>query len=302
MQLLKKQYFGKINKQMSDFTKASFLTEFCFAMESSGHDNDFREIVIRRAVGKYIRAWERREKEGTEVYRSKEEKQETTRLAGGKPGKGDWFTGLGYSNTLTVPATIGSSLAKKVTDALKHTDPPGGFKTLVLEDGGVPIRRDMIKSNPFPLDTCGRETCLVCIHSPSRGKCWEGNVTYSITCKRSPCINDGIPTPTYVGETCRSCFPRGSEHLALYQNKSKGSFMWRHNQLTHGGKMGENNGAKDFQMKKLHTYRHPLDRILEEAVLIQRLEGNKTVECLNSKEEYFGAEYIRPCFPKGPAQ
>ena len=78
--------------------------------------------------------------------------------------------------------------------------------------------------------------------------------------------------------------------------------MWRHNQLTHGGKMGENNGAKDFQMKKLHTYRHPLDRILEEAVLIQRLEGSKTVECLNSKEEYFGAEYIRPCFPKGPAQ
>ena len=288
--------------ELPDKIKAGFLTDFCHAMKQSGHSEQFRNVVVRKAVGKFIRAWEMRTESGKEVYRSKEEKREFTRLAGGKSGKSDWFLKLGYQNTVTVPATIGSSLAKKVESALAKTDPPGGYKTLVLEDGGVPLRSDMIRSNPFPIASCGRKDCLMCSHTPSLGRCWSSNVTYSIKCKRSPCSNEETPTPTYVGETSRPGHKGGSEHLALYQNRSKTSFMWRHCQLAHEGKIGELRGVKDFEMERIGTYRKALKRTLEEAVLIQGIESNSKTESLNSKDEYFVAEIIRPCFPKGPAQ
>ena len=140
------------------------------------------------------------------------------------------------------------------------------------------------------------------MHTPSGGKCWVGGVTYSIRCERSPCNNEHVPTPTYVGESCRSGYKRGSEHFALYKNKAKGSFIWKHNLATHEGVFGDDGGRKDFSMRRIATYKKCLLRILEEAVLIQEIDGDEKVECLNSKDEYFGAEFIRPCFPKGPAQ
>ena len=78
--------------------------------------------------------------------------------------------------------------------------------------------------------------------------------------------------------------------------------MWKHSLEAHGGVFGDCGGKTDFSMKRIASYTKCLPRILEEAVLIQRLENDEKIQCLNSKEEYYGAEYIRPCFPKGPAQ
>ena len=77
--------------------------------------------------------------------------------------------------------------------------------------------------------------------------------------------------------------------------------MWKHCVATHGGVFGEDGGKKDYRMTRIATYEKALTRILEEAVLIQKADGDEKVECLNTKEEYYGAEFIRPCFPKGPA-
>ena len=290
------------HKDLRQQEKADFLSDFCHAMEECGHDESFRNIVVRRAVGKFLNAWNNREENGIEVYRSKEEKREIVLEAGGRPGKSDWFRQLGYSNTLTVPATVGGVLAKQVKEALEQTDAPGGYRTLVLEDGGKSIKSDLVRSNPFPVASCMRETCLICIHKPSGGKCWAGGITYSIECARSPCTNADIPTPTYVGESCRSAFRRGTEHLALYKNKSKGSFMLRHTLDAHNGIMGNDGGKTDFKMEHISSYKGSLPRIIEEAVLIQELEEDSNVECLNTKEEYYCAEFMRPCFPKGPTQ
>ena len=186
---------------------------------------------------------------------------------------------------------------KQVKKAIEDSTPPMGFRTLVLEDGGRSMRADLVRSNPFPtMEECGRNGCLMCIHDSSKGKCWGSNVVYTIKCSRSPCTEQSA-IPTYFGETCRSFYRRGSQHLALYKGKKENSFMWKHAKEKHCGIIGE----KDFKMDSVERFRDALPRILTEAVLIQHNEVDKKTESLNSKMEYFVAEYVRPSFSKGPA-
>ena len=186
------------------------------------------------------------------MYRSNEERKEAVRKTGGKPGKTEWFKRLGYQNTLQVPATLGSRLATIVKNVLDKSDPPAGFKTLVLEDGGRSIKSDIVKSDPFPKASCDRETCLMCSNEPSGGKCWSSSVVYKIACNRRPCkggegrAGDGEREEgcvhQYVGETSGPPFTRGTQHMALYANKSESSFMWRHAEKVHGGVLGSEKG------------------------------------------------------------
>ena len=85
--------------------------------------------------------------------------------------------------------------------------------------------------------------------------------------------------------------------MALYRGMKDNSFMWKHCQERHGGVI---RGDKDFRMEPVDSFRDPLPRILQEAVLIQHNESNPRTKNLNSKMEYFGPEYIRPAFAKGP--
>ena len=277
-------------------------------MSISGHKEDFRRSVTERAVSKYVAAWKRKEETGTEVYRSKEERKETLRKAGGKPGKSEWFQRLGYQNTLTVPASLGGELAKRVKSVLDKSDAPAGFKTLILEDGGKSVKSDLVKSDPFPRSSCNRKTCLMCSNEPSNGQCWTSSVVYSIACNRAPCRrregereNGEEDNPhVYVGETSRSCKVRGTQHMSNYLKKSDTSFMWRHTCKEHGGRIGGNNGINDYTMKRLSSFNDCLTRIVEEAVEIKELEGNSKTTSLNSRSEYFGAELVRTAFFKGP--
>ena len=204
---------------------------------------------------------------------------------------------LGYNGTMVMPASEDGDLIEKVNQVLKVTAAPMGFRTIVMEDGGRAMKSDLVRSNPFPTVTgCKRDDCMMCCVEPSRGRCWSSNNVYSVTCNRSPCI-DGGALPTYVGETCRSLKTRGSQHLALYKGKKDKSFLWKHTTDCHMGVIGTN----DFKMEQLARPKDTLVRVLQEAILIQKKESDPKTINLNSKMEYFGAEYIRPSFTKGPA-
>ena len=89
----------------------------------------------------------------------------------------------------------------------------------------------------------------------------------------------------YDGETARSAYCRGLDHLRGYRNQSKDSVLWKHAQNDHGGR-------KDvkFVMKVLKNYGPDnTTRKSNEAV---RITGNKGVR-LNSK-----AEYRQPSVPR----
>ena len=85
--------------------------------------------------------------------------------------------------------------------------------------------------------------------------------------------------------------------MILYKGKKDNSFLWKHTKEEHMGVIGDS----DYKMELINRPREPLNRILEEAVHIQRNEGDPKTKSLNSKMEYFVAEYVRPSFTKGPA-
>ena len=123
----------------------------------------------------------------------------------------------------------------------------------------------------------------MCSNEPSGGKCWSSSVVYNISCNRRPCKGEEEGCAhEYVGETSRSCFTRGSQHLALYVKKSDSSMMWRHTEKVHGGMIGSKKGIHDFTMKRLSTFGDCLTRIVEEAVEIKEMEGNIKVISINS--------------------
>ena len=185
----------------------------------------------------------------------------------------------------------------KIKKALDDSTAPMGLKTLVQEDGGRSIKSDIVKSNPFPTkEGCGRAGCMMCILEPSKGRCWVSNIVYNITCNRSPCTEEPA-LPTYVGESCRSGFVRGGQHLSLYKGRKDNSFLWKHSKEKHLGVIGD----RDYKMTLAERCRGPLPRVLTEAVLIQQNESSSKTENLNSKMEYFRPEYVRSSFSKGPA-
>ena len=76
--------------------------------------------------------------------------------------------------------------------------------------------------------------------------------------------------------------------------------MSKHTEEEHGGVMGEDGGRTDYKMKVLNTFKESLTRILEEAVRIQKQSEDPSIKSMNSKMEYFGSEYVRTVFMKGP--
>ena len=83
----------------------------------------------------------------------------------------------------------------------------------------------LCKKNPFTGLPCGREKCLSCRDEKTAGKCRKRNITYMMTCDscyrkegKEEVTDTGVAkaqeTATYVGETYRSSYERGKEHLA----------------------------------------------------------------------------------------
>ena len=93
--------------------------------------------------------------------------------------------------------------------------------------------------------------------------------------------------------------------------KKEQSFMWQHCKLYHNSIIGSNS---DFKVTLTGQHKSPLDRIIDEATRIRKLEqhcrDNNTntqkdtpgkIICMNSKSEYFKAEYYSTRYMKGPS-
>ena len=82
----------------------------------------------------------------------------------------------------------------------------------------------------------------------------------------------------YVGESSRSMYQRGKEHIKDGKDKAEDSHQWTHWALEHP----EVGGDPQFRFKIVATFSDPLTRQLAEAVRIEK----RGPEILNSKSEY----------------
>ena len=83
----------------------------------------------------------------------------------------------------------------------------------------------------------------------------------------------------YWGETARTAFERGEEHLEGLRNKYEKNSLWKHSVLYHEGTLTR----EDLVMKVVERHKSPLSRQIHEGV---ELEMNSAGIILNSKSEW----------------
>ena len=128
---------------------------------------------------------------------------------------------------------------------------------------------------------------MSCRDEKTVGQCRNRNITYMMTCdscntkEMKEEVNDtGVveaqETAAYVGETYRSSYERGREHLASYKARAETSHMWKH----HSSKHLEEKGEISFTMKVIKQHKTSFSRQTHEAVMIEMMDKGSI---LNSK-------------------
>ena len=137
-----------------------------------------------------------------------------------------------------------------------------------------------MSKDPWSELPCGRIKCTACRNpdaKPKSGPCRTRSVVYQSYCV--PCQELG-ETVQYIGESARSTFERGLEHLGDVSCPSKTSHMRDHLTEAHQGE--DRIPEETFCIRVLRSEPSPLQRQVAEAIEIARAKG----VVLNKKEEY----------------
>ena len=116
-----------------------------------------------------------------------------------------------------------------------------------------------------PWDTpCNREKCFPCMSE--KGRCMQQGCNYIITCMI--CKEQGNQVQ-YFGESARTPYDRGLEHLAALKAENIESPLWEHHTEDH------NTEEPQFEMKVSGYKLKPLERQAEEAAKLDEFTGLK---------------------------
>lgn len=183
-------------------------------MQFSGYNKKFRYEVVNSALKAYRTMLLKDLAGKVPLYRPKgwmeKEREEAKRLK-----KNNWYKSSNYKSVIFVPATPSSMLKKRLQRDVNES----GLKIKIVEKSGTSIKRILQRSDPFKEKKCSKDDCLVCSTGGS-GPCSTTNVNYRIKCNECD--------STYIGETSRSTYTRGKEHLRALNAKSENSVLWKH--------------------------------------------------------------------------
>ena len=204
-----------------------------------------------------------------------------------------------------IPHTIDSGLAKALRKNEEFLQEITGERVKIVEKAGTKLEDILTKTDPWKGLDCGRENCFLCATKALTGKglsqdCSKRNIVYEIKCltceeqemskikeiangdqKKLKELREGIKIHKYLGETGRSAFERGFEHLNQLTTLSDNSHMLKHVVAKHEG---QDLGEIKFGMSILHHNRSAFERQIREAVKIQ--QERKDHVLLNSRSEY----------------
>ena len=170
-----------------------------------------------------------------------------------------------------VPFTPQSQLKKLYKAEIEKA----GLPIAIVERAGISLKRQLQKSDPFKSKNCNRMDCFPCT-SGGKGSCKSVGVNYNIVCEE--CEN-GDGEQIYHGQTSRTGYIRGGEHVDDFVRKRPKSVMWKHCQNVHQGRT-----EVKFRMDIVGVYkRDAMLRQITEAVRIQSTSGMKSK---NGKSEF----------------
>ena len=210
-------------REMEWREKAKLVVEYCRRMYRAGHTERFRVEVASGGISKYLTSLQN-DKDGTSImYRTAEERDQYWARQGGRPTAANWAKKRGFGNTIKVQATAGGTLVKRIQGAMDKTSAAGGIRTKCVEDGGVSLRRALVRSDPSGIDRCTRRWCKICEVERVGGEkleqvrvpCYMTNIAYGFKCMRAPCWDGEKSKSIYEGESSRSGSVRFGQHLDL---------------------------------------------------------------------------------------
>ena len=209
-------------------------------------------------------------------------------------------------SVLFIPHTANSELATVLRDRENKLYETTGEKVKIVERAGKRLEDLLTKGDPWKGSDCQRPNCFICTTKIITGRdknkdCTRRNINYEIKCltcenedlarieeeagdnlELKKQLEEKMQTPIYVGETSRSGYERGFEHLDMLATLSSNSVMLRHMLLKHG----ERDMSEIKWGMRITSYnRTAFERQLEEAVKIERT-SKSNVNILNSRSEW----------------
>ena len=153
----------------------------------------------------------------------------------------------------------------------------------VVERGGTCLHDILGRKDPWARSNCGKPDCMVCC-SKSRPKgaedaptdCRKESVCYRICCDRCKSVK---VEAHYYGESARTSYLRGREHLRGQVCQLEENPLWKHDQVHHSGVQGS------YSMAVIRSHRTPLSRQIQEAT---EIEFSQAQIIMNSRSEYNG--------------
>ena len=279
------------------------LNSFSEKMLRSGYDiSQVREIFISGIRG-YMRKVSLAEQKGSNLYRSAKsslaerikkkvfektswyrEKRNFLKKGTGIPGRKSFkrsksTTQKKIKSVLFVPRTERGELLRRLREEESKLADITGYRVKLVERSGTQLARILCQRNPWAGQDCGRPDCLVCGDSEvGGGDCRRRNITYVTTCvscvQKQKEDKTGKEPARYIGESCRSAYERGKDHLEGYLHCREDSHMAKHRILEHPGE------EVTFKMKVLAKHKSAFERQVTEAVLIEVMDDGSL---LNSK-------------------
>ena len=203
-----------------------------------------------------------------------------------------------------VPFTTEGRLAKLLRENEEKLSELTLTKLKIVEKSGDKIQDIITKSNPWQGEDCSRTNCLLCYTKTRTNKltsqeCNKRNIVYETTCvtcetkQRQEIENSDLGEKEkldkikslqlfkYIGESNRSAYERGWEHLNDMTTLNPRSHMLKHAVLHHPDKKILD---IEFSMRVRKFCKTSFERQILESVTIQQEKNCHHI--MNSKSEY----------------
>lgn len=188
-----------------------------------------------------------------------------------------------HDSVLFCPPSPDSALAKELQKIADTERRNGGISIKIVERAGRKLRS--ILPGMREENDCGREDCLVHMND-GKGRCDREGVVYRGTCI---ICEEGGKKALYIGESGRSAYARGKDHLKAIENPQSNT----HNAFVKH--MAEEHGEEEakFRMDIIKAFDKPLERQVREGVEIMRMNADIR---LNSKLDFIQPGMRRVAF------
>jgi hypothetical protein len=240
-------------------------------MQQSGYTPKLRQNIIRSGIEAYEKQVKRADEGVCPMYRPKgyaiEErikKKAIKQVAWHKP----------YDSVLFCPPTPDSRLAKELRLVAERYRSTGGVNVKIIERAG----KELISLLPGIQEDkkCEKTDCIVHING-GKGDCRKENVVYTGQC--CICSRNGVSS-MYIGETSRSTYFRGRQHLKSIQQPLQNS----HNAFSKHLIEHHPNQPGEFTVNVVQSYKNPLERQVAEGVKILNMKPDIQ---MNSRLDHF---------------